>query len=177
MNKDKIKNLTLVALFIALVVIGSRIYIGTHDTFRFHLGNSMCLLASFMLTPFYGGLAAGLGSMLFDIVFYPTGLMCIVTFITKFLMGYVSGLLFHVVIKKIKVNPRIIVSGSIGEIVYIVLYGIKTYIERKYVMGMDIKAVMLILWPKVFTSVINGVIAVIISFILFRLISKIRGIK
>lgn len=177
MNKDKIKNLTLVALFIALVVIGSRIYIGTHDTFRFHLGNSMCLLASFMLTPIYGGLAAGLGSMLFDIVFYPSGLMCIVTFITKFLMSFISGLLFHGIFKKIKLNPRIIISGSVGEVVYIILYGFKTYIERRYVLGMDIKAVMLILWPKMFTSVINGIIAVVISLILYKLICRVRGIK
>ena len=64
MLDKKIKLITLTSLFIALVVIGSRIYVGTHDTFRFHLGNSMCLLASFVLPPLYGGIASGVGSML-----------------------------------------------------------------------------------------------------------------
>lgn len=176
MVKEKLKNLTLTALFIALVVIGSNVYIGTHDTFRFHLGNSMCLASALLLSPISGGLASGLGSMLFDIFFYQIGgpVGFLVTFITKFVMGYLTGLFFHIVLKNININPRIIVSGLVGEIAYIILYGIKTYIERRYVLGMDIKAVMLILWPKIFTSCINAVIAIVISFMLYKFLTRIK---
>lgn len=174
MNKDKVKNLTLTALFMALVVIGSRIYVGTHDTFRFHLGNSMCLLSALFLSPIYAGIASGVGSMIFDIIFYPSGLGCLVTLITKFIMGYVASSMFNVVLKNIKINLRIIFSGTIAEIAYIFLYGIKTYIERRFILSMDIRAVIPILIAKLFTSAINAVIAVFISLILYKLISKVK---
>ena len=165
MKDKKIKLITLTSLFIALVVIGSRIYIGTHDTFRFHLGNSMCLLAAFILPPLYGGLASGLGSMLFDILFYTSGPACLVTFITKFVMGYVAGIFF------IK-TKNVILAGIIGEIAYIILYALKTYIERRFVMSMAFEAVLPIVLTKVGASVFNAIAAVIISTIVYNIIKQ-----
>lgn len=163
----RIKNITLVSLFIALVVIGSRIYVGTHDTFRFHLGNSMCLLAAFVLTPFYGGLAAGLGSMLFDMLFYTSGPAIIVTFATKFVMGYVAGVFF-------RKTKSVVIGGIIGEIAYIILYAIKTYIERRFILSMAFEAVLPILLTKIGASVINAIAAVIISALVYNVLKKMK---
>ena len=174
MKNERIKNLTLTALFVALVVIGSRIYIGTHDSFRFHLGNVMCLLASFILSPINAGLAAGLGSMIFDLLFYPTGLACIVTFITKFAMSFVASFIFHKVNNREHETVIAIVAGSFGEIVYIILYGIKTFIERRYIMSMSIDVVMPILFAKMAASLVNAIIAIILSTLLYKLIKKIK---
>ena len=161
----RVKNLTIVSLFIALVVIGSRIYVGTHDTFRFHLGNSMCLLAAFVLSPIYGGFAAGLGSMLFDILFYTSGPAVLVTFATKFVMGYVAGIAFHK-------TKNVIISGILGEIAYIILYGIKTYIERRFIMSMAFEAVLPLLLEKIGASVINAIVAVIISTVVYHILKN-----
>ena len=167
MLDKKIKLLTLTSLFIALVVIGSRIYIGTHDTFRFHLGNSMCLLAAFVLPPIYGGLAAGLGSMIFDIIFYTSGPACIITFATKFVMGYVAGLFFQK-------TKNVVLAGIVGEIAYIILYALKTYIERRFVMSMAFEAVLPIVLTKVGASVFNAIAAVVISTIAYNIIKNIK---
>ena len=170
MSDKKIKLITLTALFMALVVIGSRIYVGTHDTFRFHLGNSMCLLAAYILSPMYGGLAAGLGSLIFDLLFYPNGLGCIVTFITKFAMGYVTGITFQK-------TKNVVLSGILGEVVYIILYGIKTYVERKIILSMPFEAVLPILLTKLGASVINAVAAVIVSTIVYNIIKGMKIIR
>ena len=167
MSDKKIKIITLTSLFIALVVIGSRIYVGTHDTFRFHLGNSMCLLAAFVLPPLYGGLAAGLGSMIFDILFYTSGPACIITLITKFVMGYVAGIVF------VK-TKNVVLAGIIGEIAYIILYAIKTYIERRFVLAMAFEAVVPIVLTKVGASVFNAIAAVIISSAVYQVIKKFK---
>jgi uncharacterized membrane protein len=167
MLDKKIKLLTLTSLFIALVVIGSRIYIGTHDTFRFHLGNSMCLLAAFVLPPIYGGLAAGLGSMIFDIIFYTSGPACIITFATKFVMGYVAGIFFQK-------TKNVVLAGIVGEIAYIILYALKTYIERRFVMSMAFEAVLPIVLTKVGASVFNAIAAVVISAIVYNIIKNIK---
>lgn len=163
----RIKLLTTTSLFIALVVIGSRIYVGTHDTFRFHLGNSMCLLAAFVLPPVYGGLSAGLGSMLFDIIFYTSGPACIITFATKFVMGYVAGVIFEK-------TKNVVLSGIIGEIFYIILYAIKTYIERRFVLSIAFEVVLPIVLTKVGASVFNAIAAVIISSIVYKIIKNVK---
>ncbi len=167
MLDKKIKLLTLTSLFIALVVIGSRIYVGTHDTFRFHLGNSMCLLAAFILPPIYGGLAAGVGSMLFDIIFYTSGPACLITLITKFVMGYVAGIFFQK-------TKNVILAGIVGEIAYIILYALKTYIERRFVLSMPFEAVLPIVLTKVGASVFNAIAAVIISTIIYNIIKNLK---
>lgn len=166
MKNKNLKKIIEVALFMALIIVGSKIELRMGD-FRFHLGNSMCLLAAFLFTPFYGGLAAGLGSMLFDILFYTSGLGCIVTFITKFVMGYVASAVF-------KKSKNVIISGILGEIAYIILYALKTFIERRIVLSMALEAVIPIVWVKVGASVLNAVVAVIISTILYGVISKIH---
>lgn len=167
MKYNKIKELTLVALFIALVIIGSRIYVGTHDSFRFHLGNSMCLLAAFLLPPIYAGVAAGVGSMLFDILFYTSGPACLVTLVTKFVMGYVTGIVF------VKTKNTIL-SGTIGEIAYIILYALKTYVERRFILAMAIELVIPLLVTKVGVSVGNAIAAIIISTILHKMLKNIK---
>lgn len=167
MLDKKIKLLTITSLFIALVVIGSRIYVGTHDTFRFHLGNSMCLLAAFVLPPIYGGLAAGLGSMIFDIIFYTSGPACFITFATKFVMGYVAGVFFQK-------TKNVVLAGIVGEIAYIILYALKTYIERRFVLSMAFEAVLPIVLTKVGASVFNAIAAVIISTIAYNIIKNIK---
>ena len=167
MIDKKVKNLTLMALFTALVVIGSRIYVGTHDTFRFHLGNSMCLLAAFLMPPLHAGLASGVGSMLFDILFYTSGPACLITFATKFVMGYVAGLVFEK-------SKNVILAGTLGEIAYIILYALKTYIERRFVMSMVIEAVLPLLATKVGASVVNAIAAIVVSTILYNMLKNIK---
>lgn len=167
MNDKKVKDLTLMALFMALVVIGSRIYVGTHDSFRFHLGNSMCLLAAFLMPPLHAGLASGVGSMLFDILFYTSGPACLITFATKFVMGYVAGLVFEK-------SKNVVLAGTIGEIAYIILYALKTYIERRFVMSMAIEAVLPLLATKVGASVVNAIAAIVVSTILYNMLKNIK---
>lgn len=167
MNDKKVKDLTLMALFTALVVIGSRIYVGTHDTFRFHLGNSMCILAAFLMPPLHAGLASGVGSMLFDILFYTSGPACLITFATKFVMGYVAGLVFEK-------SKNVILAGTLGEIAYIILYALKTYVERRFVMSMAIEAVLPLLAAKVGASVVNAIAAIVVSTILYNMLKNIK---
>lgn len=170
MIDKQIKNLTLVALFTALVVIGSRIYVGTHDTFRFHLGNSMCLLAALMLNPSNAGLASGLGSLVFDMLFYPPSLGPIgyvVTFVTKFVMGFVASIVF-------KKTKNTVIAGAIGEIAYIILYALKTYIESRLVLTLTIDATIVRLLPKMGASVTNAVAAIVVSVLLYKMLKNIK---
>ena len=64
------KKIVITALLAALTVAGSAIRvtmpISIGGTTSFHLGNILCALSGLLLGPWYGGLAAGLGSALYD---------------------------------------------------------------------------------------------------------------
>ena len=65
-----IYRVTLTAVFAALVFVSSMISVpipvAIGDVTRIHLGNIFCLLSGLVLGPVGGGLAAGLGSALYD---------------------------------------------------------------------------------------------------------------
>lgn len=106
------------------------------DISRIHLGNAFCLLAGFVMGPIGGGLASGIGAMLYDLTNPAYIASAPFTFVFKFLLAAVCGLIAHK--GKITGNmleedftitvPRSIVAGICGSLTYIVLYLAKSYI-------------------------------------------------
>lgn len=170
MNKNlTTKKLIYVALFTALVYIFSRFFqipvVTPFGQTRFHLGNVFCLLAGILMGPGFGGLAAGLGSALFDL-FNPVYFTSApITFVTKFALAFVAGAIYkkrsELVDKK-----RLVLAAILGQLTYVFLYLLKTYITNKFVMGFTNEAVMAELIPKAGVSLFNALISVIIAFIL-----------
>ena len=71
MKKTNTRRLVFTSMMAAIVYITSaflQISIPTViGSTRLHMGNVMCLLSGMLLGPLYGGIAAGVGSMLFDL--------------------------------------------------------------------------------------------------------------
>lgn len=170
MNKNlTTKKLVYVALFTALVYIFSRFFqipvVTPFGQTRFHLGNVFCLLAGILMGPGFGGLAAGLGSALFDLFDPVYFTSAPITFVTKFALAFVAGAIYkkrnELVDKK-----RLVIAAILGQLTYVFLYLLKTYITNKFVMGFTNEAVMAELIPKAGVSLFNALISVIIAFIL-----------
>lgn len=173
---QKIKNITLIALFAAFVLISSKIEIRITADSRVHFGNAICLLSSFILNPISAGLSAGIGSLFFDLIWYPSSLPFnfLITFINKFVMSFVCGLVF----KSLKNTNKneiaiLIISGLAGEIAYIILYLLKTFIDRYFIAGITQLSVLIpIILIKAGSSVINAIFAIIVSVIIYKPIKK-----
>lgn len=169
MNKLTTRKLAFTGLFISLVFVFSAVFQIPYTTpfgnTRFHLGNVFCLLAGLILGPVYGGIAAGLGSMFFDFTnpIYFSGAP--ITFINKFAMGFVAGLYFSKA-KGEKLNPKIWISAILGQLTYIILYLLKTYIVNLQVLNLGREAMIFELAQKAGVSTINGIISVIVASIL-----------
>lgn len=170
MNKNlTTKKLVYVALFTALVYIFSRFFqipvVTPFGQTRFHLGNVFCLLAGILMGPGFGGLAAGLGSALFDLFDPVYFTSAPITFVTKFALAFVAGAIYRkrneLVDKK-----RLVLAAILGQLTYVFLYLLKSYITNKFVMGFTNEAVMAELIPKAGVSLFNALISVIIAFIL-----------
>ena len=124
MNSKVVSKIVLTALFAALVYVATSII--RYPTFRtqgyINIGDSIVLLSAWLIGGVYGGLAAGIGSALADLlaqyVTYVPG-----TFIIKFLMALVAYLIFTA-LKKTNINKVVayIVSGVVAELIMVFGY-------------------------------------------------------
>ena len=168
MNKPSVRMIADVSILAAMVYVTSaflQIPIPTPiGSTRLHLGNVMCLLSGMLLGPWYGGLAAGFGSMLFDLLNPAYIASAPFTFVFKFAMAAVCSL----VIGARSDKKRWCLLGSFtGAITYVILYLGKSFAESYLVLGVPFETVWLTLVQKGTVSTINGIIAATVSVPLF----------
>ena len=116
-QKEILLKIILTALFSALCFIGVLIRIPLPTGAFVHLGNMICILAALLLGGVYGGLAGSIGMGLFDLTHGYLGAGLLRTFILKFLMGLVAGLVFKLILKK-KLNVKKL------TIIFVVILGL-----------------------------------------------------
>lgn len=165
--KIRLKTITTCALFAALVLVASKLEIRLFDS-RFHLGNTFCLLAGLFLNPMAAGLSSGIGSALYDILFYANGLGFIYTLINKFALAFVCALVFKSISGKTVL--RVIAACTIGQIVYIILYLGKTFVTNFFIAGMPLDAALPILVAKGGVSVTNAIVAITFACIFYNIL-------
>ncbi len=146
---------------------------------KVHFANSMCLLGGLLLGPVWGGSAAGLGSALYDVIAGGYGIVeALITFVSKFAMGWVAGFLFRVlVIRKGKQNglwvkylPQLVISCVAGALTYVALYMLKTWIFKTYVEPVPVETIPAVMVGKLIPSLINAAFAVVTAPIFYHAI-------
>ena len=163
------RRIAFAAMMAALTFAGSAIRITMPiqigDTTSIHLGNIMCALSGILLGPWLGGLAAGLGSAIYD-MFDPIYISeAWLTFLMKGLYGLIPGLIMLLWKKEWKLWQAAVASSG-GAIAYAVLYLLKTYFKSVLIKGYAHEAALLAVAAKVPSTVFNGVVAVIFAPIL-----------
>lgn len=179
MKKQKIttKKIVLTALLAALTAAGSALRItiplSIAGTSSFHLGNVMCALSGILLGPWFGGLAAGLGSAIYD-MFNPLYISeCWITFLTKGAYGLAAGLVAwsghnHTVTAK-----RAYLATIVGAVTYAVIYLAKSYFYNGLLLaGLTPAAASITLIDKLPATIFNAAVAVIFAPVLAMAISK-----
>lgn len=176
MNQSKNRTTTLticmVAVMAALVAVGSNIpniqVPSPFGTNRLHLGNVMCALSGLLLGPWWGGLASGLGSALYDLLLDPTRIMDTpLTFLTKGLYGVVAGAVFFKVFKGKSNYVNEAVASALAAVSYIVIYLVKSFFYNGLLIkGLTPDAAWLGVLERIPSSLFNGIVAVIFAPIL-----------
>lgn len=172
------KKIVVTALLAALTVAGSAIRvtlpIDIGGNTSFHLGNIMCALAGLLLGPWYGALAAGIGSMIYDFTNPLYIAESWITLLTKGAYGLVAGLVFLAASKLFQKQEGAVwasyvkaaLATTAGAVTYAVLYLLKSYIKGIVVSGLTHDAAMLALAAKLPATIFNGVVAIIFAPIL-----------
>lgn len=164
-KKVTVQKMCLIGLMAAMVYVSSaflQISIPTAiGNTRLHMGNVMCLLSGLLLGPVGGGLAAGIGSMFFDLTSPLFISSAPFTFIFKFLMAWLCGKIYQMY--RHQKNPfwLSITAAAAGNLLYIVLYLGKSFFEAAVFLQQPIAGIILSVAQKGTVSLMNGVIAVI----------------
>ena len=116
-QKEALFKIILTALFAALCFVGVLIRIPLPTGAFVHLGNTMCILAALLIGGVYGGIAGSLGMGLFDLTHGYGGAGLVRTFLLKFFMGLIAGLIFKLILKK-KLNVKKI------TIIFVIIIGL-----------------------------------------------------
>ena len=172
------KKIVITALMAALTVAGSAIRvtlpIDIGGNTSFHLGNIMCALSGLLLGPWYGGLAAGIGSMIYDFTNPLYIAESWITLLTKGAYGLVAGLVFLGAAKLFRKQEsavwvayvRAAIASAAGAVTYAVLYLLKSYLKGILVNGLTHDAALLALAAKLPATIFNGAVAIIFAPIL-----------
>ena len=155
--------LVCVVTFFRFPLLGSKV----------HFANAMCLLSGMLFGPMLGGLAAGLGSMLYDALFGGYDFInCLVTFVSKFLMAAICAWIAFGGKEEGKgKHARLVVGSVVGAFSYVALYMLKTDIFQRFVHGYPLDAVVVTMGGKLPASLINAVFAMIVAPILYAAIA------
>lgn len=159
------KKIVFTAMLAALTVAGSALRIKVPadlvGTSAFHLGNILCALSGILLGPWLGGLAAGLGSAIYD-MFDPMYISeCWLTFLMKGAYGVAAGLIAHAGRKEWGYGKALIATCC-GAITYAALYLAKSYFYGGLLLGgLTPEAALLNLVSKLPATTFNAAVAIV----------------
>lgn len=164
--RQNVRRVCQVGLLAALVFVtsGMRVLIPLgSDSTALHLGNVMCLLSGLLLGPVSGGLAAGIGSAIYDLTNPLYLASAPFTLAFKFLLGFVCGGIAHHG-EKSGMDARWNLVGSVcGSVTYTALYVTKSFLKKVLFELTPWQAAMALTAPKLVTSLVNGMIAVVVA--------------
>ncbi len=165
-NGKTVYKVAAVGVFAALVFVSNMISIpipvAIGDVSRIHLGNIFCLLSGFVLGPVGGGLAAGIGSALYDVTNPAYIASAPFTFIFKFLLAAVCGWVAYARGSSGGRHRQNVLAAAAGSVTYMVLYLGKAF-ATGLLLGSEMGAVLTSLATKSVTSGVNAIIAVAVS--------------
>lgn len=158
-------RLAALAMMTALVFVSNylriTIPINIGGNTSFTLANILCCLSGLLLGPI-GGLASGLGSMLFDFTDPRFISEFWLTFLTKGAMGLGAGLVMYSAQKRSEGGyVRCLTGAILGCVIYYILYFTKSYYYNALLVeGLQSGPALVTLAAKIPASLFNGIIAI-----------------
>lgn len=164
-----VSRIAFVGVMAALIFAASKIAIPLFSS-RVHLGNTLCILAGLLFGPLTGGLAAGIGSALTDLLSGYGAQDMLITFASKLAMAAVAGLILRLG-RRGSPRGRVLLSvvGSVaGAWLYVGLYMLKHLVRQAFVYQVGWSATVAVLLEKLPASAINAVFAMICAPLLYH---------
>jgi uncharacterized membrane protein len=170
MKTNKIIKLVAAALMAAMTCVTTIIIAVPSPAGGFiHPGDGFVILSGIILGPFFGGLAAGIGSMLADIILGFTSYAA-ATLIIKCLAAIIGVLVYRLLHKNrnLHVLP-VLFAGVCASITVTIGY----FIFESFLLGLGVAAA----FPNVLFNLVQNTFGIIVATILFPLLHKVPQIR
>lgn len=178
-SKNHIYKVAAVGVLSAMVFAANYISIPIGDISRIHFGNVFCVLSGLLLGPVSGGLCAGFGGFFYDLTNPLYAAEAPITFLLKFILGFAVGALAHSGASHGERPVKNTVAAVAGSLLYVAAYLCKNFIFESMMLRNPIETVMTKLAIKGVSSLVNGMIAVVVALVLlpvFRRAMRLSGI-
>lgn len=167
-TQSKTLKIVLAGLLAALTCVATMIIRIPTIKGYVHIGDCMVIASGILLGPIVGGLAAGIGSMLADLLggYY---VFSIATFIIKFLAAFAAGIAyiaFKKIVKKYDL-PAVIIAGIASEVIVVLGY----FVFEIFYEGMGAAI------AEILPNCVQGITGLILAAILSPVLLKIPMIR
>lgn len=181
-NKNsKLLKICQTALFAALcfasfTFLQIKIPVPGGDATSIHIGNAFCVLAALLLGGYYGGLAGAIGMSIADILDPVYILGAPKTFVLKFCIGLITGLVAHKYAKINKSNDKkyifkwSLISSICGLAFNVIFDPIVGYFYKQYILGQPQKAAAILAKLSAFVTFFNAVVSAILVVLIYNTI-------
>ena len=173
-SKSQLTRIVFGAVMAAIICVITMFRIPLGQS-KVHFANAMCLLAGLLLGPVTGGLSAGLGSALYDVLFGGYDFLnAAITFVSKFAMAWVTAMIYGAWKKK-HADPEwketvlpLVISCAAGALTYVALYMLKTWIFKMWVEPVPADTIPSVMVAKLVPSLINAAFAIVVAPIFYH---------
>lgn len=147
-----------------------------------HPGDCLVLLSGVILGPILGGLTAGIGSMLADLL-SGYAIYAIPSFMIKAVTACIAGYLFRFFQQKLKLNRYLafILAGLVGEINVVFGYFLTSIVNTMFLVSTSGEKTLLAGLTNALTgiapNVLQGIVGIVLALALFPILSKVPDIR
>lgn len=164
--------------YLAFTFLQIKIPVGSEFT-SFHLGNTFCVLAALLFGGIPGGIAGAIGMGIGDLLDPVYITSAPKTFLLKFFIGFITGLIAH---KVGKISLRkddgsqqssghvflwTLLGATAGMLFNVIFEPIISYLYKHYILGVDAELASILAKWQTATTFVNAVLAVIIATALY----------
>lgn len=175
MRNEKLLKMVMTAFMAALsyvvfTFLQIKISVGG-DTTSIHLGNAVCVLGALLLGSVWGGLGGAIGMTIGDLLDPVYILSAPKTFILKFCIGLITGLVAHRIGKITQTNDKKVIfkwsliSAICGLGFNVIFDPLFSYFYKRFILGKSVAEVALV-W-NIASTTINAVVSVIVSVVVY----------
>lgn len=162
--------------FVAFTFLQIKIPMPGGDATSLHIGNAFCVLAALLLGGGYGGLAGAVGMTIADIIDPVYIVVAPKTFVLKFCIGLITGLVAHKIAKiGSSQDPKYIFKWSIIATVWglafnVIFDPLVGYFYKMYILGQPQEMASVLAKWSTATTFVNAVVSVILVAVLYNVL-------
>ncbi|GAA4295971.1 ECF transporter S component [Anaerocolumna aminovalerica] len=172
MYSKKTKKLVIAALMAAMTCIATMIIQFPSPVGYIHIGDGIVLVSGMILGPIYGGAAAGIGSMLADLLSGYTS-FALATFIIKALAAITAHHIYQLLSRHFNNKKNRIISVIVASVGGGIIVTSGYFIFEGYIMGYGVATAA----AGILFNMVQNIFGIILSIILMPILIRLPEIK